>query len=79
MMYEAIDFDQIDITGNPPEEEPARQYYFIAKCRQYVKQESEAAGHGLSAAVVTFGCQMNTEREIEKAAKMRLFLFRVEI
>ena len=44
MMYEAIDFDQIDITGNPPEEEPARQYYFIAKCRQYVKQESEAAG-----------------------------------
>ena len=65
MMYEAIDFDQIDITGNPPEEEPARQYYFIAKCRQYVKQESEAAGHGLSAAVVTFGCQMNA-RDSEK-------------
>ena len=65
MMYEAIDFDQIDITGNPPEEEPARQYYFIAKCRQYVKQESEAAGHGLSAAVVTFGCQM-TARDSEK-------------
>ncbi|MBS4827552.1 MAG: tRNA (N6-isopentenyl adenosine(37)-C2)-methylthiotransferase MiaB [Eisenbergiella sp.] len=64
-MYEAIDFDQIDITGNPPEEEPARQYYFIAKCRQYVKQESEAAGHGLSAAVVTFGCQMNA-RDSEK-------------
>lgn len=65
MMYEAIDFDQIDITGNPPEEEPARQYYFIAKCRQYVKQESKAAGHGLSAAVVTFGCQMNA-RDSEK-------------
>lgn len=65
MMYEAIDFDQIDITGNPPEEEPARQYYFIAKCRQYVRQESEAAGHGLSAAVITFGCQMNA-RDSEK-------------
>lgn len=65
MMYEPIDFDKIDITGNPPEQEPARQYYFIAKCRQYVKQETEAAGHALSAAVVTFGCQMNA-RDSEK-------------
>lgn len=65
MMYEPIDFDKIDITGNPPEQEPARQYYFIAKCRQYVKKEAEAAGHALSAAVVTFGCQMNA-RDSEK-------------
>ncbi len=65
MMYELIDFDKIDITGNPPEQEPARQYYFIAKCRQYVKKETEAAGHALSAAVVTFGCQMNA-RDSEK-------------
>ena len=65
MMYESIDFDKIDITGNPPEQEPARQYYFIAKCRQYVKKETEAAGHALSAAVVTFGCQMNA-RDSEK-------------
>ncbi|MFQ7124070.1 MAG: tRNA (N6-isopentenyl adenosine(37)-C2)-methylthiotransferase MiaB [Eisenbergiella sp.] len=64
-MYEPIDFDKIDITGNPPEQEPARQYYFIAKCRQYVKKETEAAGHALSAAVVTFGCQMNA-RDSEK-------------
>ena len=65
MMYEPIDFDKIDITGNPPEQEPARQYYFIAKCRQYVKKETEAAGHALSAVVVTFGCQMNA-RDSEK-------------
>ena len=65
MVYEPIDFDKIDITGNPPEQEPARQYYFIAKCRQYVKKETEAAGHALSAAVVTFGCQMNA-RDSEK-------------
>lgn len=65
MMYEPIDFDKIDIIGNPPEQEPARQYYFIAKCRQYVKKETEAAGHALSAAVVTFGCQMNA-RDSEK-------------
>lgn len=65
MMYEAIDFDRIDITGEAPEEEPARQYYFIAKCREYVKRESEAAGHVLSAAVITFGCQMNA-RDSEK-------------
>ena len=33
--------------------------------KRQVKQESEAAGHGLSAAVVTFGCQMNA-RDSEK-------------
>ncbi len=30
-MYENIDFDNIDLTQNPPQEEPDRQYYYIAK------------------------------------------------
>ena len=38
MMYENIDFNSIDLTQEPPVSEPERQYYFIAKCRQYVKE-----------------------------------------
>lgn len=64
-MYEGIDFDKIDTSGPPPENEPERQYYFIAKCRQYVKAESERLGRPLRSEVVTFGCQMNA-RDSEK-------------
>ena len=32
-MYNEIDLDQIDLYAGPPIEEPARQYYFMAKCR----------------------------------------------
>ena len=65
MMYENIDFNSIDLTQEPPVSEPERQYYFIAKCRQYVKEQEELAGHPLTADVVTFGCQMNA-RDSEK-------------
>ena len=58
-MFENIDFDSIDLTQAPPEDEPARQYYFIAKCRRYVEAESRRLGRPLTAAVITFGCQMN--------------------
>ena len=65
MMYENIDFNSIDLTQEPPVSEPERQYYFIAKCKQYVKEQEELAGHHLTADVVTFGCQMNA-RDSEK-------------
>ena len=52
MMYENIDFNSIDLTQEPPVSEPERQYYFIAKCRQYVKEQEELAGHPLTADVV---------------------------
>ena len=65
MMYENIDFNSIDLTQEPPISEPERQYYFIAKCREYVKEQEELAGHPLTADVVTFGCQMNA-RDSEK-------------
>lgn len=64
-MFGNVDFDSIDITQEPPEEEPARQYYFIAKYRKYVKEESERLGRPLFAVVRTFGCQMNA-RDSEK-------------
>ena len=64
-MYENIDFDSIDLTKQPPAEEPQRQYYFIAKARQYVKKKSEELGRPLLACTKTFGCQMNA-RDSEK-------------
>ena len=64
-MYENIDFDNIDLTQNPPQEEPDRQYYYIAKARQYVQEKSRKKGRPLTFCVKTFGCQMNA-RESEK-------------
>ena len=37
-MYNEIDLDAIDTTQEPPTEEPARQYYFMAKCREWVRR-----------------------------------------
>lgn len=54
-MYENIDLDKIDITQDPPTEEPARQFYFMAKARKYVKAMSEKLGRPLTSVVVTFG------------------------
>ena len=67
-MYNEIDLDKIDISAEPPAEEPARQYYFIAKCREWVKDFEQRNGRLPKFCVTTFGCQMNTEHEIEKAA-----------
>ncbi len=51
-----IDMDMVNINLEPPIEEPARQYYFIAKCRQNVKAESERLGRLLYARNQVFGC-----------------------
>ena len=37
----SIDYETIDLSGLPPETEPARQQYFIARCRQWVTEKSE--------------------------------------
>ncbi len=62
-----IDLDKIDLTQPPPsvDDEPARQYYFMAKCREYVRAMSEKLGRPLTCATITFGCQMNS-RDSEK-------------
>lgn len=60
-----IDLDRVNVSCNPPDFEPQRQYYFMAKCRQIVKLESERLGRPLYACSVTFGCQMNA-RDSEK-------------
>ncbi len=52
---------EIDTNAPVPTEEPARQYYFIKKCREIVKKKSDEIGRPLTACSVTFGCQMNAE------------------
>ena len=60
-----IDLHKININSNPPTEEPSRQYYFMAKCRGWVKDFEEKNGRTPTACVTTFGCQMNA-RDSEK-------------
>lgn len=60
-----IDFSKIDLTAEAPVTEPERQYYFIAKAREYVNAKSEELGRKLTFCVTTFGCQMNA-RDSEK-------------
>ncbi len=54
-----------DIINTIPTEEPARQYYYIEKAKDYMAQASKEAGRKLTFCVTTFGCQMNA-RDSEK-------------
>ena len=54
-MYNEIDLDAIDTTQEPPTEEPARQYYFMAKCRQWVRDFEQKNGRRPFAFTQTFG------------------------
>jgi tRNA-2-methylthio-N6-dimethylallyladenosine synthase len=64
-MYQEIDLDKININSEPPAEEPARQYYFMAKCRKWVQDFEQKNGRFPKACVVNMGCQMNA-RDSEK-------------
>ena len=56
-----IDLDKIDMMGSPPEHEPERQYYFMAKCREWVREFEQKNGRYPLACIQTFGCQMNAK------------------
>ncbi len=55
-MYNEIDLDKIDLNSDPPTEEPARQYYFMAKCREWVKGFERKNGRLPKSCVVNMGC-----------------------
>lgn len=57
--------DAMDLCQEAPVEEPQRQYWFMKKARQLVKEQSEKLGRPLTANITTFGCQMNA-RDSEK-------------
>ncbi|MCI9162863.1 MAG: tRNA (N6-isopentenyl adenosine(37)-C2)-methylthiotransferase MiaB [Lachnospiraceae bacterium] len=54
-----------EITLDIPMQEPKRQYYYMEKCRQCVRELEKERGHALKFFVRTFGCQMNA-RDSEK-------------
>lgn len=56
-----IDSELLEKMKNEPNYEVARQYYFIGKCREYVKELSEKLGRKLTMCSVTFGCPMVLE------------------
>ncbi len=60
-----IDLDLVNLEVAPPDFEPQRQYYFMARCRKHVLAESKKLGRPLTYAAITFGCQMNA-RDSEK-------------
>ena len=62
-----MDLDKIDINAEPPAEEPDRQYYYMAKCREWVREFERKNGRRPTAFTQTFGCQMNA-RDSEKLA-----------
>ena len=49
----------IDITKTPPANEPERQYYYMAKAKDFVEKKSKEIGRPMTYFVKTFGCQMN--------------------
>ncbi len=55
-MYNEINLDKIEIDAEPPIEEPARQYYFMAECREWVKNFEQRHGRLPKACVVNMGC-----------------------
>ena len=63
--HNEIYLDKININAEPPAEEPARQYYFMAKCREWVGNFERENHRFPTACVTTFGCQMNA-RDSEK-------------
>ena len=60
----AAHIDSIDINSPEPTQEPERQYYFMAKMKEIVRQKSKRLGRPLFAALHTFGCQMHIKTEI---------------
>ncbi len=53
--------EKITIMNNAPEEEPARQFYFVNICHQILEDLEKDKGRKLTACVNTFGCQMNAK------------------
>ena len=64
-MNQTIDLTKYDLNMPAPNEEPERQYYFMAKAKNYVEKLTEELKRKPTCCVTTFGCQMNS-RDSEK-------------
>jgi len=63
-MYD-FDIEGVDLSKAAPTKEPEQQFYYMAKCRQYIAALKERLGHHPNCYIETFGCQMNA-RDSEK-------------
>ena len=52
-----ISLDLVNIDAQAPEFEPNRQFYFMAKARDYVKRKSAELGRPMTFFTQTFGCR----------------------
>lgn len=57
----SFEYDRTALLETAPEQEPERQQFFMARCRQWVKETGEALGRPLTCYIATFGCQMHPE------------------
>lgn len=64
-MFDYQRIDDTDVSGEAPETEPERQYYFMKKCRIWAENEGNRLGRRLTLSMQTMGCQMNA-RDSEK-------------
>lgn len=51
--------NNIDINESVPTQEPQRQRYYMARCREILEQKERELGRKLTFHAQTFGCQMN--------------------
>lgn len=47
------------VEANIPEDESARQMYYMELCKEWVLKKEQELGRGLTCGIFTFGCQMN--------------------
>lgn len=66
-MHDLSGLNTIHLTKEPPQEEPARQYYFMEKCRERVRRAEPENSRPPAVCIRTFGCQMNVRHEKESA------------
>ncbi|HJC64654.1 MAG TPA: MiaB/RimO family radical SAM methylthiotransferase, partial [Candidatus Blautia merdavium] len=51
--------EQMDLQQEAPAQEPNRQYWYMKKARQLIREKEQELGRPLTFCVNTFGCQMN--------------------
>ena len=64
-MYNYVDLDTINLNNEPPIDDTARQFYYMAGCKKIIEAKKKEKNRELTACVKTFGCQMNA-RDSEK-------------
>ena len=60
-MFNEIDLDKYESLKEAPENEPERQYYYMAKCRELIGLIEKKKGRKLTVYNLVVGCQMNAK------------------